>query len=52
MEVTKFVNRQCIAFGFCINWNWKLGVEIQFLFWNIYFEFGKEKRKNEKNIQR
>lgn len=44
MKVIRFINTQCIDFGFCINWNYKFGIEISFLFWNIYFESARVRR--------
>jgi len=35
MKIKKFINKQCICFGFTYSWNMEYAVEIDFLFWNI-----------------
>ncbi len=39
IRVQRFINKECIDFGICFNWNWRAGIEISFFFWTIYIEF-------------
>lgn len=49
MKIEKYVNKQCVGFGFFINWNYRYSIVIDFLFWEIEILFNKTKgRKYEK----
>lgn len=41
----RHINRECVSFGFTINWNLKPSIEIDFLFWRFNIEWNKKKRK-------
>ncbi len=45
--IYRFINKECISFGFTINWNYHFEIEIDFLFWRINYMFWK-KRFNQK----
>lgn len=38
IHIGRFINKQCICFSFCINWNWRPGIEVSFLFWTLGIE--------------
>lgn len=41
VDVTRHINRQCVAIGLCLNWNFKPSIEIEFLFWKLYVEWSR-----------
>lgn len=38
LKIQRYINRQCIDVGLCINWNYKPSIEISFFFWRIDIE--------------
>ena len=39
LDASRHINRQCLSFGFTLNWNWKNSVEVDFLLWTFHIEY-------------
>jgi hypothetical protein len=42
-ELSNHINNQCVSFGVCFNWNFRPSLEVDFLFWRLFIQYGKKK---------
>jgi hypothetical protein len=40
-EIHENINRQCLCFGFALNWNWRPSIEAGFLFWTMELQYSR-----------
>lgn len=43
LELSRFINRQCLSFGGGFNWNHNPSLEIDLLLWRVYIEYQRRK---------
>lgn len=46
IDILRHINTQCFTLGFCVNWNFKPSVEIDFLFWTLNVEYSRKACEN------
>ena len=39
LEISRFLNTQCVSAGVTINWNFRPSLEVDLLLWRVYIEF-------------
>lgn len=39
LDASRHINRECITLGFCLNWNYKPSLEVDFLLWTLHIEY-------------
>ena len=39
IDVSRFINTQCLSLSICINWNFRPGIEMDLLLWRVNIEY-------------